>query len=139
MAEFIAGKGNQFESPCTETEYVREVMHLPSGWRISSWRAVSGGVDVEGACYPKVKTRGKYKGETDWRVTTPGTSIKMTVLAARFAEWSAAWENRTGLCSKCSGSGEVFASWHHEHGTKMKTCFRCGGSGIRPTAAAEAA
>ena len=38
-------------------------------------------------------------------------------------EFRLAWENETGRCHECVGTGEVFRSWHY------RPCTRCDATG----------
>lgn len=107
-------------------EYAREKLGKTQKWEQYNWR-VLGDDDfryavIEG-CIPDVD----LLGEQDWsrRVDHGVIAVTMVDLVA----WMKAWQERTGLCAECHGTGEVFASWDYEAGTEMKVCEVCQGTG----------
>lgn len=76
---------------------------------------VSSGLVLKG----KRKGKPRYDGEP--------RSIVVT-LEEEHAE-ERRFERDTGKCAECGGDGNVFAGWHHIHGTSHRTCQRCKGVG----------
>lgn len=49
-----------------------------------------------------------------------------------YAERMTAWEKKTGMCSRCAGTGEVFQSISVADGIKYQQCPKCKGQGRPP-------
>jgi hypothetical protein len=74
-------------------------------------------------------TRGKRKGQPNWRKLDRSTREVLYITPAEHAAWCSLWEARTGRCHECTGDGEVCTGWSALAGRRMKVCPRCGGSG----------
>lgn len=94
------------------------------GWEPFQWQAAGNDSILTGGI-PSLLTRGPRKGRKTW--DGKGTSVVVTrdeVIAEQMRYMA-----ETGNCARCYGTGEVFASWHHIEGTKLKPCTTCAGTG----------
>ena len=66
---------------------------------------------------------GQKKGE---KFVRPFHSIHLSVCEAEAN--ALAWEQRTGKCCACMGTGQEFAAWSVTEGTTYRPCGRCKGS-----------
>ena len=138
--EFYAGRQRSWERPPTREQFAREQMDLPSEWQVYLWEAIgwrtgsgkSQGALLTGAVPDRLITRGKRKGQPNWRKLKPGTKATVAVLDDAFDVWLLGWERATDACYKCAGSGRVFASWDHIEGTRYRDCRRCNATGNAP-------
>ena len=103
----------------------RRKLKGPPEWEYCCWERiepdmliVEGGVPIPG------KT-----GPARWRHVELGKTVVTD--AERTAEF-ARYEAETGTCGTCLGTREVFHSWNHLTGTKMKPCPRCNATGKAP-------
>lgn len=100
----------------------------PEGWEICIWERIGSGDDfvVEGGV-PRLLKSGPRKGRNTWR----DVPLQKTVVTGDELKAEHAWyEADTGNCGDCFGAGEVFAGWHHVHGTTLRKCKRCDGKGL---------
>ena len=111
-----------------------EKAKLPSNWKIFRCEAFpKSGIDdcgyvaVTGAVCDFQYLKGKRKGQTDWRKRDARTETTVNLPVAEHEAWKREWEQKTGLCSTCTGTGEVFRSWDVNTGTKYDTCPKCKG------------
>jgi hypothetical protein len=118
------------------TEHARELMAMPPEWDAYEWEAIGRErasdeaklIRVAGAVAP-LKTRGKYKGYPNWDKLDKGTIRTAYFTPDEHEAWLAQWETKTGKCANCMGSGEQFAGWSAEGGTRHKPCKKCGATG----------
>jgi hypothetical protein len=89
---------------------------------------------VTGAVYPAI-TRGPRKGQPNFRKPQPGTEQTLCAVLADMDAWQDDWEQSTGKCKTCIGSGQEWRGWSAEHGDRFATCHRCDGSGLARAAA----
>ena len=125
------------------TEHVLEraaAAGLPAEWQPFLWQVLKspGATEpdaylVEGGIAP-VRTRGKRKGQRDWRRLDPLSRYKFYINPAEHQQWLARYEASTGRCFNCAGEGTEFASWSVTEGTKNRPCSRCNGTGAAPGA-----
>lgn len=118
------------DRPCSLEQQTREMYGLPAEWQVVVWKAIEIkneriGVQVQGGIYPEKITRGPRKGRTNYKKPTVGSELTCTITEAQQKEWWAVWENETGLCGKCEGTGVVFGGWNHEKGTTLRECKAC--------------
>lgn len=125
------------------TEHARELLGMPPEWQGHTFEAMGHTMNYEtntlsnarlfrvrGAVAPLL-TKGRCKGGRNWKKRDKETDKTTYFTPEEHEQWLKQWEDKTGLCSKCQGSGEVFFSWSREEGTKLKQCERCGGTGKR--------
>lgn len=99
----------------------RRKLGASADWKAYRYEVISDCVLVAGmvpAGYTK-KGRPKWKGQGQRTVLTPG-EIEAEV---------ARYEETTGNCSKCIGTGQVFKSWSQAEGLKTVDCPACGATG----------
>jgi hypothetical protein len=68
-------------------------------------------------------------GSTNWDERGPATTVVLDINAHK--QFKLDWEQRTGNCYECQGSGQTMASCGI-NGTTYRTCVRCSGSGKKP-------
>lgn len=101
-------------------------------WEYFRWERIGEGRDfiVEGGI-PRLLKTGPRKGSKTWR---DSKTQKAVVTEAEIVAEHARYEADTGNCGDCGGEGEVFKSWHKDHGATMQPCKRCAGTGKAPNA-----
>ena len=119
--------------PPTWIQCAIETYGLPPDWTFSKFtmRGTGGGeyIEIEGGVYKTTFKRGPHKGEINYRAPEPETSQTVVLPCRLYAKWKKAWEDETGLCSSCNGSGRITASWGAS-GTTYWTCRKCKGIGM---------
>lgn len=108
---------------------------VPGDWRpfeIEMGRDIPGSNVPPGMyrCVGAICTIGA-DGLPDWPKTKKAMKFLATVWISEeeLSSYVSAWEEETGQCSKCLGSGQQWNGWSMLAGTKFKTCTKCGGSG----------
>jgi hypothetical protein len=104
--------------------HAMELLNAPRDWRAYRFEHRLLTTYIEGAVAPVI-TRGKRKGQRDWKKKGKSSSIEYS--HADHDVWIAAWQERTGLCARCEGRGEVFRRWSKETGTEFRLCPQCNG------------
>jgi hypothetical protein len=102
----------------------------PDEWEWCKWERIGEGNDfvVEGGV-PRLLKSGPRKGEKTWK----GVETQKTVVTdAEIKAEHARYEQDTGNCGDCMGSGRVFARWSADNGEDYKPCSRCGSTGKAP-------
>jgi|GEM_PF-6375854 len=61
-----------------------------------------------------------------------GTEQEVLITLSDLREHAKTFEDSTGNCWECKGSGEAFASWSVLEGVTYQVCDRCKGKGLRP-------
>ncbi len=123
-------------------EHARELAGQGPGWGFYELLAIRDSkrnfiaTRVTGAVAPAI-TRGKRKGQPNWRKMDRSTREVLYITPDAHAAWCSLWEARTGKCHECTGDGEVCIGWSAADGSRMKVCPRCGGSGAVPAARGE--
>ena len=101
----------------------------PEGWRwcqLDAHRKPEDFVEVTGAVPIGVISRGPRKGHPRW----PKTLERVWLRMADIRKVQLDWEQETGKCGNCDGSGQESAGWSREkNGRETRQCSRCGGSG----------
>lgn len=119
--------------PVTSDQAVKEIYSLPAEWESVRWQRKghepNDFVEVEGGVFREKIQRGARKGKTDYKKPEPGTSATLSLSRKAWDAWKQAWEQATGLCSRCSGSGWAVTGWHHQKGTASRKCTACDGNG----------
>ena len=121
------------------TEHARELLGMPPEWSGYEFEAIGHTADqreaklirVVGAIAP-AKTRGKDKGQPNWRKLDPATEKTAYFTPAEHDDWTRQWEQKTGKCSVCLGRGEKWAGWSAESGHRYKPCDKCAATGKTP-------
>lgn len=114
-------------------EHAKEKAGLPANWRLYKWECFPKGGDetiyiaVTGAVCEHFKT-GEHKNERNWKLRDKTTERTVNLVKLDHERWKLEWEQRTGKCERCTGTGEVLESWNHITGTKTRTCPKCKGA-----------
>lgn len=120
-------------------EHAREKAGMPPEWQLFRWecfpKTADPGeflyVEVTGAVALQKFTKGRRKGQPNWGKSS---SRKLVVLpCADHEQWCAAWEQSTGKCQECVGTGEVFAGWSVDSGVRFRPCRKCTATGKAPS------
>lgn len=117
------------------TEHARELLGMPPEWDSYEFEAIGAMpghppklIRVAGAVAPP-KVSGKNKGEPNWRKRDPATDKTAYFSPAEHEAWEATWEQKTGKCAECVGTGQKMAGWDVKTGVRYKPCVKCGASG----------
>ena len=115
--------------------HAREKTGMPENWCLYRWEIFpkSGRekplyYQVTGMVAP-MKTKGKYKGDHNWRAGDKTTERVVILPVSEHDAWVAEWEKKTGNCSNCTGKGQTLAKWSVANGAEYRTCSKCNGSG----------
>jgi hypothetical protein len=118
--------------PPNMEQYAREKFNLSPKWR---WiylkckgETPNDYVEIKGGIYDHLIERGPRKGSTNYKIPEPGSEITVSVMHLDYARWLVAWEDETGFCCKCNGTGRRVAGIGQD-GTKYIDCRPCGGTG----------
>lgn len=106
----------------------RRVHGLPADWQPRIYGCLDRGLGfyLRGAVPIGTYSRGPRKGKTKWPPLGQLQRVVITADEVRQARiW---WENDTGLCSHCGGSGQQVKSVGI-NGTTYRTCISCEGAG----------
>lgn len=107
----------------------RAILGKDDRWEVYAWEVVGPDcVKVTGGVVSRVTKSGRrqWSGKGDVVVVSDATRDK----ALR------AWEESTGSCSTCGGSGREYTGWSRDLGYRYRTCTRCDGNGKRKEVAA---
>jgi hypothetical protein len=115
-------------APDIHTLAARRVHGLPDDWRPKIYEALDRGLGfaLRGAVPIGSYSRGPRKGRPKWPRLAELQRVVITADEMRQARiW---WENETGLCSYCGGSGQQVKSIGIS-GTTYSQCISCDGTG----------
>jgi hypothetical protein len=98
---------------------------LESGFP-SSPKVPGGTVWVRGGEPTRTFTKGKRRGQPDWK-DVPLRTLFYT--CEEFKAWQKSWEDKTGDCSQCHGTGNRWMGWNRNTGDKLEPCDKCGATG----------
>ena len=107
-------------------EHAREKLGEDATWRVFRWHNEWAVFTLTGK-RARLFLRGPRKGKPDWK--TPGESRNVHITHAEHDEWCKRWQERTGGCIRCEGSGQTFKRWDRETGVETRACQVCQGSG----------
>lgn len=93
-----------------------------------SSEAVNGGFVLKLAT-TRILTRGPRKGEEAWNTKD---SVTLIVSKSEVRDEEARFERESGHCFVCGGSGQEWAGWSKDTGSRTKPCERCHGTGKAP-------
>jgi hypothetical protein len=102
------------------------------GWKAFRWEKVGDDSIVTGSVPTGTYRSGPRKG----RPKFTGPETKVIVTKAELEVTAAAYESTTGKCWDCKGSGQTWAGWSKDEGTRYETCSRCKGTGTALSAVA---
>jgi hypothetical protein len=106
----------------------RRVHDMPEGWRwfsLDSYNKPEDFIEVKGAIPCGVITRGPRKGSPKW----PKEYDTLWIRRRDMDRVALEWEQETGKCYKCEGTGQEFAGWSTDKGSRTRECSRCTASG----------
>jgi hypothetical protein len=111
----------------------RKVHNLPDEWQPRIYGCLDRGLTAEhsgfylrGAVPIGTYSRGPRKGRPKWPPL--GQLQRVVITADEVKQARIQWENETGLCSHCGGSGQQVKSVGID-GTTYRECGACGGTG----------
>lgn len=119
------------------SEHARELLGMPQEWRWYRIQAIGYTqedpaiklIRVTGAIAP-MKKRGKYKGLPNWKMCDRSTDKTAYFTPTEHDRWVREWENKTGKCADCTGSGKRHVGWSKAEGAKYMPCKKCGETGM---------
>lgn len=106
--------------------------NLPAAWQWRQIAALDGGfIELSGSIPIGTYQRGPRKG----RLKFPTQSNYQRVIITRddVADARRRWEDETGLCSWCNGTGQEIAGISAATGAKYRACRACSGTGKAKT------
>lgn len=80
--------------------------------------------ELTGAVAPPI-TRGKNKGQPNWKKLDKATEQTVQVTSAEKDARREKWEQETGLCSSCLNTGAERYGWSQAQGVLYRDCTRC--------------
>ena len=106
----------------------RHVHGLPHNWQPRTYSALDRclGYELRGSVPIGTYSRGPRKGRPKWPRLAELQRVVITMDEVRQARIR--WENETGLCSNCGGSGQQVKSTGIS-GTTYRECISCDGTG----------
>lgn len=116
-------------------EHARDLLKMPPEWKMYRFEVMDHDnpirdartICISGAVAPLI-TRGDHKGQPNWRKLDRSTDRKAYFTVAEHRTWVQTWEQNTGKCSQCEGSGSERLPTGRQ-GVVIQTCGRCRGSG----------
>ncbi len=106
------------------SETAREKFDLPEEWRWAQSEAIPGGFLLKGNVTTEKKKRdGTLK--TVWK--RPLEKYIITKEDTQRCEKN--YENSTGNCAHCEGTGKHCCGWSKDTGNNFESCSKCGGTG----------
>lgn len=119
---------------CLIEEHAREKCGAGETWRMFRWECFPHGGEpiyqsVTGAVCEHHFLRGPRKGQTNWQKRDARTEQTVNITVVDHDKWVKDWQSRTGKCSECVGTGEVFKRWSLKTGTEFSQCHKCKGTG----------
>jgi len=104
---------------------LRKKYSLSTQFKICAWEAMDNHIKITGIATDKKYTTGKRKGKWNYA----GKKTVLSVTQKEIEQFKQDYEVETGMCSKCSGSGQNWQSWNHIIGSTYRQCNKCGGTG----------
>jgi hypothetical protein len=112
--------------------YVQEAEGVSEFWQWHSWSctesAVPAGFERLIGCEAEPYKAGKRKGKPNWKKKIPGTEKTVFIKTADFKAFLLRWEQETGKCVNCFGTGQEWAG-SGVRGTRYRDCRKCGATG----------
>jgi hypothetical protein len=115
-------------------EFCKERYGCAPEWQVARWEA-KGDISnpnapgnfvlVTGAVYPDRITKGKGKGRINYKVKQPGTEREFPILDCDLKQFKLEWQERTGKCHTCYGTGLQWDGWDHIKGSSYRACSKC--------------
>jgi hypothetical protein len=99
-------------------------------WKLATIAVVDPSILVEQDFIVEIaETRPKLTGPNKGRPAYLKPYTRCVVTPAEIRAARTVYEQETGKCSWCSGSGLLVIGWSQAEGTKQKSCHHCRGSG----------
>lgn len=121
--------------------HAREAFNLPANWHWYKLEAVgphespNKAILVTGAVVTAIFTRGPRKGSLNFGKRDRKTECTVPISARDHEAWLLQWEESTGQCHECGGTGQAWVGWSKAEGHRYRTCHRCDGTGKAPALA----
>ena len=116
--------------------FCKERYATPDDWQIYRWSACGrernapgAYIEVEGAVFKTIITKGKRKGRPDYKKPEPNSTAKFAILITDLDQFQIEWSAKTGKCANCYGTGQEWNGWHHKTGNKFRDCHACKATG----------
>lgn len=126
----------------TAEQHAREVYSLGAEWQAYKWEAEgdreTGYLVLTGGVFRRRITRGKRKGEVNFKKPEPNTLRTLVIPNVLHRAWRAQWQIETGYCAECEGTGQSWAGWGINTGNRYRQCTKCNGSGVHQATEAAA-
>lgn len=95
------------------------------GWQGYRWQSVVGGCVVRGQVPNGAYTKGKRKGSPRFTQHKDAARCDVYVSDADLLAAAARFEEETGLCWDCKGTGQIFSGWSQSSGVRYRPCRKC--------------
>ena len=106
----------------------RQTHSLPDEWMPCIYESIDGGFLLHGSVPIGTYSRGPRKGRPKW---PPTCEMKRVIVTRAQVEGAkSAYEQETGKCHRCGGSGQTVKSVGINQATTYRTCAMCNGSGL---------
>lgn len=108
---------------------------MPAGWKWNLLKCVGelendgSGVLVTGAVCTAIYSRGKRKGDTNWKKRDRSTEKELFISRNEYEKRRQKWQADTGKCVECLGSGKTLASMSIYTGKTYRPCHECKATG----------
>jgi len=111
----------------------REKAGMPAEWRAFRFECFPKTqetlyYEIEGAVAP-LKSKGASKGSPNWPKLDAATRRTVVLLVQEAEQRAAEWRERTGICVRCVGKGQLLKSYSRKDGSTFKPCPVCDGTG----------
>jgi len=119
-------------------EHARELVRGAPDWHAYRWELIGGTatepaklIRVDGAVAPPL-TRGADAGTPDWSRIDRETVRTAYFTPAEHQDWCRRWEENTGKCAHCVGTGLILVAWTHSQPPEAvyRPCSNCQGTGV---------
>jgi hypothetical protein len=125
---------------CLIETHAREKAGMPPEWGWYHLERIGPngvwGTQIDGAIAPPFRS-GPRKGEPNWKQRDPATERRVFITKPEHDAWLAAWELRTGKCSRCTGEGRLIQSSHRDGTKTYRPCEKCKGVNAEPEPAGQ--
>jgi hypothetical protein len=126
---FDAHEGNEPEiPPCWMTAAARKKLNQGESWHWCKAEVIGDDLLLEGGI-PDVFVKGKRAGRHKWA----GIALTKCVITRADTDLARSeYEEATGKCCECAGTGQRQKGWHHQTGKSFESCGRCQATGKPP-------
>jgi len=105
-------------------DFAAKKINIP-GWKGYIWESTVGGSVITGAVPGGVYSRGKKKGQPRFDGSKTTNRCKVVVSDDDAERYAKEYEEESGICWNCEGTGKVWAGWSVSEGTKYIPCKKC--------------